>query len=848
MADEEVSLLVQLQDEASRGLDQIGDASDKMESQVSGASDRAGKAQEDLGRKTEESAKRSKRALGDTASESERSSSRIVRALGGVGRTLRTVAGAPFRGLAAAARGSMAQVRAEVEKSRATIDRFKGLIKGGLGIGAAFAVGSVFKGGIDRALNIEDARAKLSGLGNDAKTVQTIMDNALASVKGTAYGLGDAATVAAGASAAGVKPGKDLQKTLTLVADSASIAGIGMNEMGSMFNKVAASDKIQGDVLAQLSDAGIPIVSLLSKTMHKSSAEVVALASKGKINFKMFQNAMQKGLGGAAQKSSQTFRGAWANLKTAMARIGANVMTPILGALREAFVKITPMIDQFGKAIGPAVDAFAKGLGPALKTVGHVLGIIAPYIAPLVAGFIAYKAVMLPIKVATMAWAAAQMILNAVMKANPLGLIIAGVTALIAGFVLMYKRVGWFKDFVDGAFSLIKAVVKNVVEWFKTAVPAAWEWIKAAAANTVNAIVAAWNWLVDAGKNTVNALVAAWQWVRDAWNNTVNFIVSYLRSLVDFYGGGITFLWQVVSTVFTNVKNFIVSVWGSVVSWISEKVNFVRAVWQLGWQQISSTVSAVWSAIRNTVTGAARAVVGFIVGALSTIRSYWSTAWGAVSSTLSTAWRNITSGVSNGIGRMIGFFSGLWGRITGAVGDIASRAYNFGKGIIDHIIDGIKNSIGRIGSVIGDGVGGAINGAKSLFGFSGGGVVPGFAGGGTVPGYAPGRDSVLAALSPGEGVLVPEAVRALGSDWLYAINKHYSGGRSPGAPNPGVGGGLGGAPVVVSGGTTSTTHLNLTQSIGSGVSEAQAYAAARRGTLDALAERDRRALVPSGRM
>jgi murein DD-endopeptidase MepM/ murein hydrolase activator NlpD/phage-related protein len=55
-----------------------------------------------------------------------------------------------------------------------------------------------------------------------------------------------------------------------------------------------------------------------------------------------------------------------------------------------------------------------------------------------------------------------------------------------------------------------------------------------------------------------------------------------------------------------------------------------------------------------------------------------------------------------------------------------------------------------------------------------------FAGGGVVPGYAPGVDSVAARLSPGEGVLVPEAVRALGPSWVYGINAHYSKGRRPG--------------------------------------------------------------------
>jgi murein DD-endopeptidase MepM/ murein hydrolase activator NlpD len=46
-----------------------------------------------------------------------------------------------------------------------------------------------------------------------------------------------------------------------------------------------------------------------------------------------------------------------------------------------------------------------------------------------------------------------------------------------------------------------------------------------------------------------------------------------------------------------------------------------------------------------------------------------------------------------------------------------------------------------------------------------------FATGGVVPGYAPGQDKVYSMLSPGEGILRPEAVRALGGQWVDAVNR-----------------------------------------------------------------------------
>jgi len=52
-----------------------------------------------------------------------------------------------------------------------------------------------------------------------------------------------------------------------------------------------------------------------------------------------------------------------------------------------------------------------------------------------------------------------------------------------------------------------------------------------------------------------------------------------------------------------------------------------------------------------------------------------------------------------------------------------------------------------------------------------------FAGGGVLPGYAPGRDSILSLLSPGEAVLVPELVRAIGPATILAANAAAMAGR-----------------------------------------------------------------------
>ena len=239
----------------------------------------------------------------------------------------------------------------------------------------------VIQGGFDRAMNIEQAQFKLKGLGHDAESIDAIMQNALASVKGTAYGLGDAATVAASSVAAGIKPGEDLERTLKLVADASAISGRSMDEMGAIFNKIAASNKVTGKEVNQLVQAGIPITQLLSETIGVSTEEVNKLVSQGKIGMPEFQAAIEKGMGGAALAIGGTFQGSIANAKAAFARIGESFLTPLTQSLTPALGIITGLVDDIGKGTLDNVDSKMDELQGILSEAGaELIGTIEPLI------------------------------------------------------------------------------------------------------------------------------------------------------------------------------------------------------------------------------------------------------------------------------------------------------------------------------------------------------------------------------------------------------------------------------------------------------------------------------------
>lgn len=260
--------------------------------------------------------------------------------------------------------------RAASSASKSWTSKFGGAVvrTGALAVGAVATIGAAvgglaLKGGIDRALNIEDAQAKLRGLGHDAQSIETIMGSALDAVSGTAFGLGDAATIAANAVAAGIPPGKELTRTLSLVGDAATIAGTDLSDMGSIFGQVATAGTLMGDDIAQLQDRGIPILQLVGEQMGVTAQEAKELASEGKVSFDTFRDAIEAGMGGAALASGNTFRGALANVQAALSRLGESVAVPVLTQMTDLFGQVTAAIDE----MGPVAERVGSLLGSAFS-------------------------------------------------------------------------------------------------------------------------------------------------------------------------------------------------------------------------------------------------------------------------------------------------------------------------------------------------------------------------------------------------------------------------------------------------------------------------------------------------
>lgn len=405
-------------------------------------------------------------------------------------------------------------------------------------------VGITLVKGFNRLTGIDDARAKLLGLGHDGQSVDKIMKSALESVKGTSFGMDEAATTAAGAVAAGVKSGQELTKYLSLTADAAAIAGTSMSEMGSIINKVQTGQQAYTDDLNQLADRGLPIYQWIAKEANISAGEVKKFASEGKVSSEMFLSAIEKNIGGAAAiMGENSFKASIANIWASVGRIGANFLDAG-GKGGGFFSTLKPMLSDFNERMGTLEDKAADlgvkfgesfqsviafvnklmdrwdKLSPSMQ--GHILAIVGKFALLLVT----------------------------------LGPILKVVGNLTSGVGKFLKALGHTMDFVSKVGGLAAKGIKAASD-STTILGTVFSALSSPIGLVILSIAALASvlfYLYNTNETVRNAMQNAWQ----AFSN-------FIQPLV-----------QVIS-------NFIYSVWGQLMTWWNDNQQTILAITQIVW-------------------------------------------------------------------------------------------------------------------------------------------------------------------------------------------------------------------------------------------------------------------------
>lgn len=144
--------------------------------------------------------------------------------------------------------------------------------------------------------------------------------------------------------------------------------------------------------------------------------------------------------------------------------------------LSAIYTDVKPYVDLTAQ-IGMA----AMGIGSLIKTV-KAMNVQQ---AILKTRIVAVAAAQKMVTIATTAWTAVQKVLNLVLTANPIGLIITAIGALVAGLIAAYKNCEGFRKIVDKVWEAIKPLANAIMnglakafEWLVEKCKEAWQWLK----------------------------------------------------------------------------------------------------------------------------------------------------------------------------------------------------------------------------------------------------------------------------------------------------------------------------------------------------------------------------------
>lgn len=292
------------------------------------------------------------------------------------------------------------------------------LISGAItkGIGALSNMASSTIGaGMDRLTNIQSAKARLRGQTNmdgsrkfSDSQIKDISKSAMNAVTGTAYGFGDAMSVASSAIAAGVDT-KNINGYLKDIANISAATGSDFNDIGAIMNKITTTGKLQGDELMQLSDRGLPMLAKIAEMKGVDQETAREMVSRGEISADDAIKAASMAAGKSAAEMNKTWDSAKMNFGSALSKLGAGLlggsdgeeggifaaMTPallkindVLNSLIPTFQAVGDKISEFAGAgfdklkegfskvtdfLQPAIDKFKEGFSNLTEKIGEVI-------------------------------------------------------------------------------------------------------------------------------------------------------------------------------------------------------------------------------------------------------------------------------------------------------------------------------------------------------------------------------------------------------------------------------------------------------------------------------------------
>lgn len=308
-------------------------------------------------------------------------------------------------------------------------------------------------------------------------------------------------------------------------ADISKIAGFVSSVIGKatelLFNKVIpAIESVAAKV--RIFAASPAFQQIKSNVMSAIKASIPVLQAMGKVAVEAFTKI--PGVVQNVVKAFKSFGSAVATHKTQIIAVAGVITAIFLPALIRTGVQSVVAGTKMGISfVGSMVKTAAQAVVTGATMTANLIRSIIAYAASgwkavasttaQIASMVAQKAAVIASSVATKAATAAQWLMNAALNANPIGIVIVAIAALVGALVLLYNKNKAFRDFVNNMWAAIKGGWMNLVH----GIEGIWKGLNPL------------QWGKDLMNGLVNGIKSGIKWVTDAVKGVADKIKSFLH-------------------------------------------------------------------------------------------------------------------------------------------------------------------------------------------------------------------------------------------------------------------------------------------------------------------------------
>lgn len=374
-------------------------------------------------------------------------------------------------------------------------------------------------------------------------------------------------------------------------------------------------------------------------------------------------------------------------------------MQELESKVRKVKDQLQPLGDLFYDIAGVVLDNFAPLSG--------IIVTVATAIAT-------YKAITSAADVATKGLAAAQKLLSIAMNGGGFGLVLAGITALVAGFLYLWNTSDGFRKFWSKQWENIKASFQSVadilVPFFTKTLPEAFNGLVETFQGVGDSIV---EFFVGIGETIASFFTET---IPEAFNSFIETVSGFVDSVVSFFselpyniGYAIGYIialivdlgMKFVEFVTVDVPNFVTGF----ISWISQLPGQF-------WTYITDIIGKVAEFALNLISKGYEAGSNFVSSVISFVTGLPGQIWSVLSNAIGKVAEFVVKMGSKGIEAAKSLWDGIVNTLSGLPGKMA----DVGKNIVEGIWNGIKNAKDWLLSKIGDFANGVVDGIKGFFG------------------------------------------------------------------------------------------------------------------------------------